>query len=81
MKSYFLDVNNYSIIQSILLFALSENIVLKLKQLMHFFLSVVVFMGSEKYPEENEFDSFIRKHGGDNNAYTECEWVSVYNRV
>lgn len=24
----------------------------------------VVFMGSEKYPDENEFDVFIKKHGG-----------------
>lgn len=32
-------------------------------------------MGSEKYPDENEFDDFVKKHGGGSNAYTECEWV------
>ena len=36
----------------------------------------VVFMGSEKYPDENEFDSFTKKHGGGSNAYTDCERVS-----
>lgn len=38
----------------------------------------VVFMGSEKYPEENAYDSFIKKHGGDDNASTDCEKVSGY---
>ena len=36
----------------------------------------VVFMGSEKYPDENSFDAFIRKHGGSDNACTDCERVS-----
>jgi nardilysin len=34
-------------------------------------------MGSEKYPNENEFDEFVKKHGGYNNAFTEAEYVSV----
>ena len=38
------------------------------------FLSVV-FMGSEKYPDENAFDAFIKKHGGSDNASTDCERV------
>lgn len=33
-------------------------------------------MGSEKYPEENKFDSFLRTNGGACNAYTDCEIVS-----
>lgn len=33
-------------------------------------------MGSEKYPDENAFDSFIKKHGGNDNAFTDCERVS-----
>ena len=33
-------------------------------------------MGSEKYPDENGFDNFIKFSGGNNNAYTECERVS-----
>lgn len=28
-------------------------------------------MGSEKYPVENEFDAFMSKHGGAENAFTE----------
>ncbi|XP_044171596.1 nardilysin-like [Acropora millepora] len=37
------------------------------------FLEHMVFMGSEKYPDENEFDVFIKKHGGSDNALTDCE--------
>lgn len=33
----------------------------------------VVFMGSEKYPAENGFDAFLKKHGGSDNASTDCE--------
>lgn len=35
--------------------------------------SSVVFMGSEKYPAENGFDAFLKKHGGSDNASTDCE--------
>ena len=35
----------------------------------------VVFMGSEKYPEENAFDAFTSEHGGDSNASTDYERV------
>ena len=34
------------------------------------FLEHMVFMGSEKYPEENHFDKFIKGHNGYSNAYT-----------
>ncbi|XP_012270800.1 nardilysin isoform X2 [Orussus abietinus] len=37
------------------------------------FLEHMLFLGSEKYPEENDFDAFIKKHGGSDNAYTSCE--------
>ncbi|XP_028251603.1 nardilysin-like isoform X2 [Parambassis ranga] len=37
------------------------------------FLEHMVFMGSEKYPSENGFDSFLKKHGGSDNASTDCE--------
>lgn len=37
------------------------------------FLEHMVFMGSDKYPRENFFDAFLNKHGGSDNAYTECE--------
>ncbi|XP_037830191.1 uncharacterized protein LOC108250967 isoform X2 [Kryptolebias marmoratus] len=34
---------------------------------------LVVFMGSQKYPAENGFDAFLKKHGGSDNASTDCE--------
>lgn len=42
-----------------------------------FFVSFVVqiFMGSEKYPKENEFDQYVSSHGGYDNAYTENEYT------
>jgi len=39
--------------------------------------SLVVFMGSRKYPNDNDFDVYISEHGGSSNAFTECEEVSV----
>ncbi|BES93426.1 nardilysin [Nesidiocoris tenuis] len=42
------------------------------------FLEHMVFMGSEKYPKENEFDAFIKRHGGSDNAFTECEYTTYY---
>lgn len=37
------------------------------------FLEHMVFMGSDKFPGENEFESFIAKNGGYDNAHTDCE--------
>ncbi|XP_030311603.1 nardilysin [Calypte anna] len=37
------------------------------------FLEHMVFMGSLKYPAENGFDAFLKKHGGSDNASTDCE--------
>ncbi|KAJ8920211.1 hypothetical protein NQ315_011872 [Exocentrus adspersus] len=42
------------------------------------FLEHMVFMGSEKFPEENDFDSFIRKGGGSGNASTDAETTCFY---
>ncbi|XP_044259256.1 nardilysin-like [Tribolium madens] len=42
------------------------------------FLEHMVFMGSEKFPEENDFDSFISKRGGSDNASTDCEHTTFY---
>ena len=33
----------------------------------------MVFMGSTKFPGENDFESFLTEHGGSSNAFTECE--------
>ncbi|KAJ6663090.1 hypothetical protein lerEdw1_010683 [Lerista edwardsae] len=37
------------------------------------FLEHMVFMGSKKYPDENGFDTFLKKHGGTDNASTDTE--------
>ena len=39
------------------------------------YVHLVVFMGSERYPEENECEAFLTKHGGYSNAATDCEMV------
>ncbi|CAG9829033.1 unnamed protein product [Diabrotica balteata] len=39
-------------------------------------LEHMVFMGSEKFPTENDFDSFLTKGGGSSNAGTEYECTS-----
>ncbi len=38
----------------------------------------MVFMGTTKYPDENAFDVFNRKHGGHDNAHTDCETTVFY---
>ena len=45
------------------------------------FLEHMVFMGSAKYPDENAFDEFIQKHGGFDNAHTECEHTTFYFEI
>lgn len=40
------------------------------------FLEHLLFMGSEKYPGENEYESFVAKHGGTDNAWTEWEYTT-----
>eukprot|EP01041_Mallomonas_annulata_P011181 gene11181-23360_t len=42
------------------------------------FVEHMVFMGSAKYPDENEYESFISSHGGECNACTEGEFTSYY---
>ena len=39
------------------------------------FLEHMLFMGTKKYPSENEYSSFIEKHGGSDNAFTELEYT------
>ena len=34
------------------------------------FLEHLLFLGSEKYPDENAYDAFLSKHGGSSNAKT-----------
>lgn len=42
------------------------------------FLEHMIFMGSAKYPSENEFDHYIKKCGGSDNAHTNCEETQFY---
>ncbi|KAF4521421.1 hypothetical protein B566_EDAN010578 [Ephemera danica] len=42
------------------------------------FLEHMVFMGSKKYPEENDFDAFIKKQGGHDNACTDWDLTNFY---
>lgn len=42
------------------------------------FLEHLLFMGSKKYPGENEFGAFVSKHGGSDNAYTEFESTTYH---
>lgn len=37
------------------------------------FLEHMLFLGTEKYPQENEYNSFLSAHGGGSNAYTDSE--------
>ncbi|XP_044495752.1 nardilysin-like isoform X2 [Mangifera indica] len=45
------------------------------------FLEHMLFMGSTEFPDENEYDSFLSKHGGSSNAYTECEHTCYHFEV
>lgn len=37
------------------------------------FLEHMLFLGTEKYPNENEYSAFLNEHGGGSNAYTSTE--------
>ncbi|XP_020086086.1 nardilysin-like isoform X2 [Ananas comosus] len=45
------------------------------------FLEHMLFMGSSEYPDENEYDSYLSKHGGSTNAYTETEYTCYHFEV
>ena len=34
------------------------------------FLEHMLFLGTEKYPDENVYSKFLSEHGGSSNAYT-----------
>lgn len=55
----------------------SFNDPLEIPGLAHF-LEHMVFMGSEKFTSENHFDSFISRHGGENNASTDLDYTTFY---
>ncbi|KAE8039413.1 hypothetical protein FH972_011826 [Carpinus fangiana] len=45
------------------------------------FLEHMLFMGSNEFPDENEYDSYLSKHGGSSNAYTETEHTCYHFEV
>ena len=45
------------------------------------FLEHMLFMGSGKYPEENEYGAFLARHGGSSNAYTAAEITNYFFEV
>lgn len=52
----------------------------KISGLAHF-CEHLLFMGTEKYPEENEYSSYLSKHSGHSNAYTAPEHTNYYFEV
>jgi insulysin len=42
------------------------------------FCEHLLFMGTEKYPEENEYSSYLAQHSGHSNAYTAAEHTNYH---
>ena len=42
------------------------------------FLEHMLFLGTEKYPDPDEYSDFISKHGGNHNAYTANELTNYF---
>lgn len=42
------------------------------------FLEHMLFLGTEKYPEADDYQSFISQHGGSHNAYTSSEHTNYF---
>ena len=42
------------------------------------FCEHLLFMGTEKYPSENDYEEFLSKNGGDSNAYTNGDKTIYY---
>lgn len=42
------------------------------------YLEHMLFMGSKKFPDENEYDAFLNRHNGSSNAYTEEETTTFF---
>lgn len=42
------------------------------------YLEHMLFMGSAKFPDENEYDSYLSKHNGSSNAFTEEETTTFH---
>lgn len=42
-----------------------------LNQGLSHYLEHMLFMGSEQFPDENDYDAYLQSHGGSANAFTE----------
>ncbi|XP_039282845.1 insulin-degrading enzyme isoform X2 [Nilaparvata lugens] len=42
------------------------------------FCEHMLFLGTKKYPEENEYSKYLSEHGGMSNAYTDTEHTNYY---
>ena len=42
------------------------------------YLEHMLFMGSEKFPDENDYDAFLTQHNGSSNAFTEEEATTYH---
>jgi len=42
------------------------------------FLEHLLFMGTKKYPDENDYNVFLSSHGGSSNAFTDMESTNYY---
>ena len=38
----------------------------------------MLFLGTEKYPQEGSYQEFVKKSGGSTNAYTDMESTNYY---
>ncbi|CAI4047023.1 hypothetical protein SKDZ_12G4150 [Saccharomyces kudriavzevii ZP591] len=45
------------------------------------FCEHLLFMGSEKFPDENEYSSYLSKHGGSSNAYTASQNTNYFFEI
>ena len=52
----------------------------KVSGLAHF-CEHLLFMGTKKYPQENEYSNYLSKHSGHSNAYTAAEHTNYYFEV
>jgi hypothetical protein len=41
----------------------------------------MLFLGTAKYPKEEEYEEYLGKHGGMSNAYTDMEDTNYYFNV
>lgn len=41
----------------------------------------MLFLGTEKYPDENEYNNYLKTHGGSSNAGTSAENTNYYFNI